>query len=78
MKLGKNSSPLGRAERAEIAHDHQDEMIAVIGLEIQVVPVYITNGQLFPGRRFPRMPDRPFREVYAGYGRMSASQSRGI
>lgn len=66
------------AECAEIAHDHQDEMKAVLCFKFQIVLIYIMDGQPLPGRNFLRVLDRSPGKVYPGYICLLFRQPRRI
>ena len=58
----------------QYAHDHQDEMKAILRFKLQIILIYIANGHPFPGCNFLCVLNRALRKIYSGHFRLLFSQ----
>ena len=78
VELAQHGAPLLGAERAEVAHDHRDEVEAIVQLQLEVALVDVANGQPLRRGRFAGVVDGALREVDAGDVRSPAGQPGGV
>ena len=78
MEGAEQGVALGRAEGAEVAHDQQPQVEPVRGVEVQVVPLQVADGQPFAGRGLTGVGKGTGREIDARHPGAAAGQALGV
>ena len=78
MELAEHGAPLLGAECAEVAHDHRDQVEAIVQLQLEVALVDVANGQPLRRSRLAGVVDGAFREVDAGDVGPVSGQAGGV